>query len=307
MEIINFAKETISRYFPSNRKFITWGDDNILPNKLQEFYDSIPEHSSCIDFIINSLTNNEVFDKVFILKKKLFTDYYMYGGFAVEITKNRNNTLNRYYINISNLRYSQKGDEVGYSENWHEDNTKITWRTLSDGTTPGIFIYKNTDGTKYPRPTYTSTLLNLDTYKEIMEYHNNNAKSGFTPTVVFNLNDGVPDTETQKRYEKLIKEKFTGSKGQKFILMFNNNKDSAPTIDVIQADNLDEKFESLQKFIQNLIFVAHKITSPTLLGIKAENQGFSKTEYAESLEVFEEKVIKPLQREIEFGFNLIKL
>lgn len=307
MEIINFAKETISRYFPSNRKFITWGDDNILPKKLYEFYNTIPEHSSCIDFIVNSLTNNEVFDKTFILKKKLYSDYYMYGGFAVEITKNRDNSLNRYYIDISNLRYSIKGDEIGYSENWHENNSKITWRNISNGTTPGIFVYKNTEGIKYPRPTYTSTLLNLDTYNEIMEYHNNNAKSGFTPTVVFNLNDGVPSKEVQLEYEKKIKEKFTGSKGQKFILMFNNNKDSAPTIDVIQADNLDEKFESLQKFIQNLIFVAHKITSPTLLGIKAENQGFSKTEFTESLEVFEEKVIKPLQREIEFGFNLIKL
>jgi hypothetical protein len=307
MEIINFAKETISRYFPSNRKFTTWGDDNLLPNRLQEFYDSIPEHSSCIDFIVNSLTNNEIFDNTFILKKKLYTDYYMYGGFAVEITKNRDNTLNRYYISISNLRYSQKGDEIGYSENWHENNTKITWRSISDGTTPGIFVYKNTDGIKYPRPTYTSTILNLDTYQAIMEYHNNNAKSGFTPTVVFNLNDGIPDKETQLEYEKKIKDKFTGTKGQKFILMFNNNKDSAPTIQTIQADNLDEKFETLQKFIQNLIFVAHKITSPTLLGIKAENQGFSKTEFTESLEVFEEKVIKPLQREIEFGFNLIKL
>ena len=307
MEIINFAKETISRYFPSNRKFITWGDDNILPNRLYEFYNTIPEHSSCIDFIVNSLTNNEVFDKTFILKKKLYSDYYMYGGFAIDITKNRDNTLNRYYIDIANLRYSIKGDEIGYSENWHESNTKITWRNISDGTTPGIFVYKNTDGIKYPRPTYTSTLLNLDTYKDIMEYHNNNAKSGFTPTVVFNLNDGVPSKEVQLEYEKKIKEKFTGTKGQKFILMFNNNKDSAPTIDVIQADNLDEKFESLQKFIQNLIFVAHKITSPTLLGIKADNQGFSKTEFAESLEVFEDKVIKPLQREIEFGFNLIKL
>ncbi len=58
MEIINFAKETIGRYFPSNRKFTSWGDDNILPNRLQEFYDTIPEHSSCIDFIVNSLTTS---------------------------------------------------------------------------------------------------------------------------------------------------------------------------------------------------------------------------------------------------------
>jgi hypothetical protein len=307
MEIINFSKQIVARYFPSNKKFEVWGSDNLLPITLKNYYDSIPEHASCIDFIINSLTNKLGEDKNFLIKKRLIFDYYVYGGFAIEITKNRDNTVNHYYIPISKLRYSKDGTEVGYSDNWEENNSKIKWRTASDGKSAGIFIYKNTFDVDYPRATYIPSLVNLDTYKEVMDYHNNSAKNGFTPTVVFSFFDGKPDVATQKQYEKKIADKFTGGNGQKFILLFNNNKDSAPEIKTIETNNLDEKFDNLQKFIQNTIFVSHKITSPQLIGVKAESQGFSKTEFKESLEVFDEIVISPLYKEIEHGFKLINL
>jgi len=85
--------------------------------------------------------------------------------------------------------------------------------------------------------------------KSIINYHNNNAKNGFAPNVVINFNNGIPDDETQATIEKGIKSKFAGELGQKFILSFNESESTKTTIEKLDNDNLDQKFETLQKFI----------------------------------------------------------
>ena len=40
-----------------------------------------------------------------------------------------------------------------------------------------------------------------------------------------------------------------------------------------------------------------------MIGVKPENQGFSKTEYEEAMEIFEENVIAGYRKEIEYGLS----
>ena len=168
----------------------------------------------------------------------------------------------------------------------------------------GIYLFKNpkTRG-DYPTPRYVSAVTSLDTMTCISAYHNNNAKNGFTPNVVINFNNGEPDEITKKSIEKKIQDKFTGVSGSKIILSFNESAETATTISKLDGDNLDEKFETLQKFIQNQIIVSHQLTSGQLIGIKPENQGFSKTEYIEAMEIFEQNVIAGYRKEIEYGLT----
>ena len=206
------------------------------------------------------------------------------------------------------MRKSPDKQKIGYCPDWNDYKQKkdVLWFPVSDGNIPGIYWFENPKVKRnYANPQYCASITQLEIMENILEYHLNNAEQGFAPNVVINMNGGVPDEQTQKMYENKLKEKFAGSKGQRFILCFNDSTDQATTIEKLDNDNLDQKFETLQKFIQNQIIIGHKITSGQLIGVKPENTGFSKTEYEESLEVFKTTVIKSLQQELEYGLEVL--
>ena len=232
-------------------------------------------------------------------------DYILFGGFALEVTALRNGATTYQWLDMANCRIHPDRDQIGYAKNWSSYKADVTWKPMV--TKPGqsgIYMFKNpkTRG-DYPTPRYISAMTSLDTMSEISAYHNNNAKNGFTPNVVINFNNGEPDEDTKKEMEKQLKEKFTGVNGSKFILSFNDDPEHKTTIEKLDGDNLDEKFETLQKFLQNQIVVAHQLTSGQLIGIKPENQGFSKSEYEESMEIFENNVVAGYRKEIEYGLT----
>ena len=310
ISVISFAKEKISQYVTNpNEKFIKYGTENKFPNQLLEIYNSVPEHNSAIDFTENnilgegiSITNLDYWDV-----KKITLDFLIFGGYSIQVIKTRNGSATYKYVDFNKCRFSLDQKQVGYSDNWCVYKPEIKWYPLSDGSnTAGIFIYKNTKSREvYPTPNYISSFLSLDTMSAIMEYHNNNARNGFTPNVVINFNNGVPDEKTQRAIEQGLTDKFTGASGKRFILSFNDNETTKTTVEKLDNDNLDQKFETLQKFIQNQIIVAHKLTSGTLIGIKPENQGFSKTEYEEALDIFKTIVIKTYRKELEYSFKVL--
>ena len=305
ISVINFFQDMPKYIFNRNEKFHKWGADNDIPDKLMDLYNTVPEHSSTINFILSNVIENEIEQADYWMLQKLALDYILFGGFTVEKTRLRNGEFTYEYIDISKCRISPDKDKIGYSENWGSYKADVDWREIvTEESKQGIYLFKNptTRGT-YPSPRYLAAVKSMDTMSAITDYHNNNAKNGFTPNVVINFNNGEPDEGTKKDMEKKITDKFTGVTGNKFLLSFNESSDTATTIDKLDGDNLDEKFETLQKFIQNQIIVAHQLTSGSLIGIKPENQGFSKVEYAEAMEIFEDNVISGYRKEIEYGLS----
>jgi hypothetical protein len=96
------------------------------------------------------------------------------------------------------------------------------------------------------------------------------------PVVMVNFNNGVPAPEERQVTENMIEDKFTGSRNAgRFMLSFNDDPALKPTIDVIQTDNLHEKYQYVAEYAQDRILVAHRVTSPLLFGIRTANNGFS--------------------------------
>lgn len=301
ISVIKFAQEKIKYIFNPNEKFIKW----IECEDYKKFYETVPEHTSAINFILFNLIKDGVDAFDFWTLKKIALDYLMYGGFTLEVLKTRSNNSVIKYIDIAKTRLNTDKTKIGFAENWDNYKIEVNWSNITENIDkPGIYFFKNPLSKDiYPKPHYYSSFISLDTASEISGHHNSNAKNGFTPSAVINFNNGQVDEETKKQIEKSIKEKFTGSDGQKFLLSFNDSKETQTEISKLENDNLDQKFETLQKFIQNQIIIAHQITSGQLIGVKAENQGFSKTEYEESLEIFKTVVVANYQREIEYGLS----
>jgi hypothetical protein len=70
-----------------------------------------------------------------------------------------------------------------------------------------------------------------------------------------------------------------------------------PTIDVIQIENLHEKFQYVAEYAQDRILVAHRITSPLLFGIRTANNGFSSQseEMKTAFSILQTMTIAPFQ------------
>lgn len=308
ISILSFAKEFLQNSVISGNKrdIQNYGENNMFPNLLMEMYEKVPEHSASIDFIegliVGQGINVDNFDYWFL--KKIVFDYILYGGYTVQVIKLRNGSYKYEYVDIQKVRYNKNKDKFLFCENWEDYKSTALIYDISDGSKDGIFLFKNIKSKNlYPKPYYLSNLACIETLNDIIKYHKNNAKNGFSPNVLINI-VGVPDEDTQKETETEIKKKFTGD-GQKFILSFSNSKEDATTIEEIQTKNLSEEFKDLQLFLRDEIIIGHKLTSPNLIGVNTAGNGFNKTEYEESLTVFKENVIQNFRNELAYSLMLL--
>jgi DNA-binding MarR family transcriptional regulator len=123
---------------------------------------------------------------------------------------------------------------------------------------------------------------------------------------MINFNNGKVSEEEEGRIEKMLTTKFTGSKNAgKFILSFNENSESAPSILDLSGTELDKHFDLLNKSVQQEIFTSHKITSPMLFGIRTEGQLGGRNELREASELFQNRYISVKQKEIESIINYL--
>jgi hypothetical protein len=118
----------------------------------------------------------------------------------------------------------------------------------------------------------------------------------------------VPGPEERQTIEDLLYAKFTGTNNAgKFMLSFNDDVASKPTIDVVNIDNLHEKFQYVAEYAQDRILVAHRITSPLLFGIRTQNNGFSSQseEMKTAFSILQTMTIAPFQNLILNSMNYI--
>jgi hypothetical protein len=115
---------------------------------------------------------------------------------------------------------------------------------------------------------------------------------------MINFNNGVPAPEERETIEDLIQAKFTGTDNAgRFMLSFNDDPTTKPTIDVINIENLHEKYDYVADYVQDRILVSHRVTSPLLFGIRTKNNGFSSQseEMKTAFSIMQTMTIAPFQ------------
>jgi len=113
-----------------------------------------------------------------------------------------------------------------------------------------------------------------------------------------NMNNGIPAPEERDTIEDMIESKFTGTRNAgRFILTFNDDKERQPTIETIQTDNLHDKYKYVADYAQDRILVAHRVTSPLLMGIRTAVNGFSSNseEMQTAYSILQTMTIEPFQ------------
>lgn len=157
----------------------------------------------------------------------------------------------------------------------------------------------------YPVPVYNAALLECATEKEISKWHYNQIKNGFSGNCIISLNNGVPSDEDKDEIEHNLEEKFGGADNAgRMMLLFNDSKDNAATVEKLNDDKVDEKYLTLASHTKESIVTAWGIP-PQLIGLSPEKTGFNSIEYKDALAIYLKTRVKPIQNEIVKSFEKI--
>lgn len=147
---------------------------------------------------------------------------------------------------------------------------------------------------------YSGALPYVELENEIADYLLNETKNSFSGTKVINFNNGIPDNEARDMITRDVKQKLTGSRGQKVIVAFNENAESKTTVEDISLNDAPAHYEYLANEAMHKILVGHRITSPMLLGIKESGNGLASNadEIKNASQLFQSTVIGNYQDEL---------
>jgi hypothetical protein len=229
------------------------------------------------------------------------------GHFQVHYDEKHTKVIKAYHI-PTNLIRPEKCNEDGdieayyYSDNWEDTRKFAPKRIPAFGTSKEkieiLCIKDYAVGVKYfGEIDYLAAVPYAILEEEISNYLINEVQNGFSGTKVVNFNNGVPDQEKQEEVSRKVLNKLTGSRGQKVIVAFNSNAESKTTVDDIPLNDAPQHYEYLSKEAEQKILTGHTVTSPMLVGIVTDNQGFSSN--ADEIEVaaryFYNATIQPFQ------------
>lgn len=305
----------------TGKEYVGYGEDNKFPQYVWNLYlksavlqgivngtcDFVSGNGIISNIPMNKIVNDEGEELEDIIRK-LTVDYGIFGGFCFQVIKDFNGNFKEiYWLDMQNVRLNEDGDKAYYSEKWNQYGAKSVEYELWDPkkTQSNFVVYFKGHISRglYPIPRYIGALAAIETSTEIGKFHLNNILNNLSASAIINFNNGEPTEEEKKRIEKKLDEKFGGAgNAGKNMIVFNNNKESAVTVERLSEDNFDKKFETLAKSTKEEIFIAHRAT-PALFGMNPENNGFSKAEFLEAFELYNKTVVRPIQNDIKRVFD----
>jgi hypothetical protein len=243
--------------------------------------------------------------------KRVSFDLKLFGNAAFQVYWDDTHTKIKkmYHIPVQLLRAEKLGsspmiENYYYCTDWNDqrkvrDKKKIPAFETSNEKMEILYIKHYCPGLYYySLPDWVSALQLAMAEGEISNLHFNNIVNGFLPAVMLNFNNGVPAPEERQTIEDLVQAKFTGTDNAgRFMLSFNDDPLTKPTIDVIDITNLHEKYDYVAEYTQDRILVAHRVTSPLLFGIRTKNNGFSSQseEMKTAFSILQTMTIAPFQ------------
>ena len=310
----------------NGKDWIEYGADNNYFQFLIDRYNGSPTNNAAINGISQAIygkglnaTNssskpNEYAQMISLFKKdvvrKLAYDLKLMGQCAVQViyNKNRSKIVQLEHMPIETLR-AEKCDDDGeipayyYFNDWAnikrtDEPLRIPAYGMSKEGVEIFYIKPYKSGFYYYSPVdYQGGLQYAELEEEVSNYHLNNIMNGLSPSMLINFNNGTPNQQERQLIENKIAEKFSGtSNAGKFILAFNDNKESQAEITPVQLSDAHNQYQFLSEESTSKIMVAHRIVSPMLLGIKdGSGLGNNAEEIKTASLLMDNTVIRPFQ------------
>ena len=306
--------------------WIEYGADNNYFQFLIDRYNGSPTNNAAINGISQAIYGkglnatdsnrkpNEYAQMVSLFRKdvvrRVCYDLKLMGQCAIQViyNKDRSKIVQLEHMPIETLR-AEKCDADGnvpayyYCNDWvnikkSDKPLRIPAFGMSKESIEIYYIKPYKSGFYYYSPVdYQGGLQYAELEEEVSNYHLNNIMNGLSPSMLINFNNGTPNQQERQLIETKIAQKFSGtSNAGKFILAFNDNKESQAEITPVQLSDAHNQYQFLSEESTKKIMVAHRIVSPMLLGIKdSSGLGNNAEEIKTASLLMDNTVIRPFQ------------
>jgi hypothetical protein len=327
-ELSNYVKPQIKEEM--GKEWVLNGRGNWFFQYVIDRYNGSPTNAALIDAyvdriygrgisIVNAKSNaGEYVRLLSILPKKdlrkICRDFYEFGSATLQIRYSK--ATKRSIAKIEHLerqlvapnRINEKGEIDTYwvCSDWKNVNQNEPIPYPAFGTSKkGVEIYEikpySPGKTYFADPCYLPSLQYANLEEEIANFSVRHIQNGLSAGWIVNFNGGEPlDPDLKDKLELQVKSCITGSNNAGAVIVsFNDNKDVAPTIDVIESNGNHEQWEFWAGEARQQILVGHRVTTPMLFGVK-DNTGLGNNanEMQEGNRFLEKYSVGPHQNEI---------
>lgn len=312
--------------------FLSFGADNLYPLYLLNLYNNYgsPLNKSIINKK-TKMTTGFGYRKIQDVKLQewskrnnlerlllyLAKDFFIYGGFAIEIIWNREGTSFEIgYLPIHTLRIGLKENEeeadyYWYSKDWGQykkDEYKPEYIRQFDpeyrvGRQALYYIDPNPSATDlYPIPDYSTAINYVELDYAIGRFHINQVLQGFSPSFILNFSTGIPTIDEQNQFFREFQKNYKGTDGAgKIMITYSDGGDQKPELIPIQLNDSDDRFILLQGMVEKNITQAHEC--PIQLVSAVPGSLGSQDERKELMAEFQTYYIAIKQNQMEEAIN----
>lgn len=321
----------------TNLDWVNFGADNNLPIYMANLVEVSPTHAAILDskksFIRGDVTiegnvshldmedldgkGSDIDDFIEDLSEDLST----YETLYVEVVFNKSRTravrLNILpYENVRVGKMNSKGNvETFYvSANWGKKYIKKNVPKALKAFNPNnvtsdsavIMLKERKSGQPYYTiPSYMSAIQWILMEDDIAAFNRGNIVNGFFPSMILNFFDGDPTDDLKEDMEKYINSKFSGTRGSKLMMFFNNDKEKKVTVDTFQPADLPKYFQTMIPEVKYKILTSHK-SNPSLVGVLTETGAIGKAdELVVAHQLYLRTTISTLQKRIIKLFKMV--
>jgi hypothetical protein len=323
-----------------SQQWVSYGVENDYPNYLLNLYRRSAKHNAIVNgkvgyivgkgwtsenetpaakAFLDSPTFPNAYDSMNDLTQKLTLDMEIYNGFALEVTWSRGGGIAEIcHVDFHRVR-ADKDEKMFYVYDWYDEYEVRQFPQLNQVEQIPAFDTENRIGKQlfyyraysagvkvYPLPEYLGGTAYIELDVEIANFHVNNIKNNFWGSYLINFPNGIPTPEESDAIERQMKMKFGGTDNAgRFLVNFSDSPETKPELTPLTPSDLDKQFDILNKTVQQEIFVAHRVTSPMLFGVKTEGQLGGRAEMVESYEIFKATYIEDRVQRIERSVNYL--
>lgn len=307
----------------NSKEYVFYGSDNLWPNHSVDLYNNSAFLRSCLNSKIQGVIGRkmkingmpaEMFlvnqtENIYEVFKKTAVDYVIHNGFSLNtvLRNDREGISEFYHMDFTKLRSGKvnivgRVNEYYYSSDWWNlrkyPYVSLPAFDLTAEEPSQVWYYRTYQPaqTYYPINEWIGARKSVEIDVEIQNFHLNNLRQGFFPSLFIGLNNGYATEEEREQLYNHLEEKFSSTnQAGKLFLTFSEDKDHSPDITTINPTTNGDMFMSLNEMIQQNILTGTRISNPALLGIKTAGQLGSRDEMIDSYEHYLQTVVIPSQ------------